>query len=169
MLMASTCRACHGAGSVVRRGDRCGGCDGVGRVKEKKVVDCDIPGGIEDGQRIRMPTAGDIPLSGPGTPGDVLVRVNVQPSKQFRRQGSNLYHISQVPMHVALLGGRMRIPTLEGEVDVKVKNGTRDGDEAVLKGRGVKPVYGRERGDLIVNWKITIPRCALDFSLFSID
>ena len=158
MLMASTCQACGGAGSVVRRGDRCGGCEGVGRVKEKRTVEVDIPAGIEDGMKIRMPTAGDIPLSGPGTPGDVLVRVNVQPSKQFRRQGSNLYHVSQVPVHTALLGGRMRIPTLEGDVEVRVKGGTRDGEEAVLKGRGVKSVYGRERGDLIVNWKIVIPR-----------
>jgi molecular chaperone DnaJ len=158
MLMASSCQACGGAGSVVRRGDRCGGCEGVGRVKEKRTVEVDIPAGIEDGMKIRMPTAGDIPLSGPGTPGDVLVRVNVQPSKQFRRQGSNLYHTSQVPVHTALLGGRMRIPTLEGDVEVRVKGGTRDGEEAVLKGRGVKSVYGRERGDLVVNWKIVIPR-----------
>jgi molecular chaperone DnaJ len=52
----------------------------------------------------------------------------------------------------------MRIPTLEGDVEVRVKGGTRDGEEAVLKGRGVKSVYGRERGDLVVNWKIVIPR-----------
>jgi molecular chaperone DnaJ len=108
--------------------------------------------------KIRMSTAGDIPLSGAGTPGDLLVRVNVTPSKVFRRQGSNLYHDCMIPIHVALLGGKMRIPTLEGDVEVKIKNGTRDGEEAVLKGRGVKSVYGRERGDLIVNWKLAVPR-----------
>ncbi|KAJ9107904.1 hypothetical protein QFC19_002647 [Naganishia cerealis] len=126
------------------------------------VVECKTCSGSglksEDGMKIRMPTSGDIPLSGPGTPGDLLVRVNVAPSKSFRRQGSNLYHTSTIPVHVALLGGKMRIPTLEGDVEVRVKNGTRDGEEAVLKGRGVKNVYGRERGDLIVNWKLSIPR-----------
>jgi molecular chaperone DnaJ len=158
MLMASTCQACGGAGSVVRRGDRCGSCEGVGRVKERKSLDIDIPAGVEDGMKVRMPSAGDAPLSGPGAAGDVLVRVNVQPSKQFRRQGSNLYHLSQIPVYVAMLGGKMRIPTLEGDVEVRVKGGTRDGEEAVLKGRGVKSVYGRERGDLIVNWKVSLPR-----------
>jgi molecular chaperone DnaJ len=159
MMMASTCQACGGSGSTVPRSSRCGSCEGVGRVKERKTVEVDIPAGIEDGMKIRMPTSGDIPLSGPGTPGDLLVRVNVAPSKFFRRQGSNLYHTSTIPVHVALLGGKMRIPTLEGDVEVRVKNGTRDGEEAVLKGRGVKNVYGRERGDLIVNWKLSIPRC----------
>lgn len=157
-MMASTCQACGGSGSTVPRSSRCGECEGVGRVKERKTVDVEIPAGIEDGMKIRLPTSGDIPLSGPGTPGDLLVRVNVTPSKVFRRQGSNLYHVSTIPVHVALLGGKMRIPTLEGDVEVRVKNGTRDGEEAVLKGRGVKNVYGRERGDLIVNWKLAIPR-----------
>lgn len=159
MMMASTCQSCGGSGSTVPRSSRCGECDGVGRVKQRKTVDVDIPAGIEDGMKIRLPTSGDIPLSGPGTPGDLLVRVHVLPSKEFRRQGSNLYHVSTIPVHVALLGGKMRIPTLEGDVEVRVKNGTRDGEEAVLKGRGVKNVYGRERGDLIVNWKLAIPRC----------
>lgn len=158
MMMASTCQSCGGSGSTVPRSSRCGECEGVGRVKERKTVDVEIPAGIEDGMKIRLPTSGDIPLSGPGTPGDLLVRVNVMPSKVFRRQGSNLYHVSTIPVHVALLGGKMRIPTLEGDVEVRVKNGTRDGEEAVLKGRGVKSVYGRERGDLIVNWKLAIPR-----------
>lgn len=97
-------------------------------------------------------------MGGPGTPGDLYVRINVLPSKDFRRQGSDIYHVSQVPLHVALLGGKMRIPTLEGDVEVRVKGGTREGEEAVLKGRGIKTVYGKERGDLIVQWKIIIPR-----------
>lgn len=158
MMMASTCQACGGQGSTIPRGAKCGGCEGVGRVKERKTVSVDIPAGVEDGMKIRMPTSGDIPLSGPGAPGDLLVRVNVTPSKVFRRQGTNIYHTATVPVHVALLGGKTRIPTLEGDVEVRVKNGTRDGEEAVLKGRGIKSVYGRERGDLIVNWKIQIPR-----------
>ena len=54
----------------------------------------------------------------------------------------------------------MRIPTLEGDVDVKIREGTQYGQEAVLKGRGVKSLYGRkgERGDLVVTWKVQIPR-----------
>ncbi|WWC58747.1 chaperone DnaJ [Kwoniella dejecticola CBS 10117] len=162
MYMASTCQACGGAGETIPRGSRCGECDGVGRIKEKKSIDVEIPAGVEDGMLIRIPSQGDMPLSASGPPGDLLVRVSVKPSSVFRRQGTNIYHDAKVPLHVALLGGIIRIPTLEGEVDVKVKGGTQNGEEAVLKGRGVKSVYsnrGRnDRGDLIVGWKIQIPR-----------
>ncbi|OCF73795.1 chaperone DnaJ [Kwoniella mangroviensis CBS 8886] len=162
MYMASTCQACGGAGETIPKSSRCGECDGVGKIKEKKVVDVEIPAGVEDGMMIRIPAQGDMPLSSAGgPPGDLLVRVSVKSSNVFRRQGTNLYHDAKVPLHVALLGGIIRIPTLEGDVDVKVKGGTQNGEEAVLRGRGVKSVYaGRrnDRGDLIVGWKIQIPR-----------
>ncbi|WVQ70959.1 chaperone DnaJ [Cryptococcus sp. DSM 104548] len=167
MIMASTCQACGGAGSSIPPGAKCGGCDGVGKVKDKKVVDVEIPAGMEDGMAIRVPGAGDMPLSASGPPGDLLVRVSVRPSPKFRRQGTNIYHDAKVPLHTALLGGVIRIPTLEGDVDVKVKGGTQNGEEAVLKGRGVQSVYSRggksERGDLVVQWKIQIPRSLTPF------
>jgi molecular chaperone DnaJ len=162
MIMASTCQSCGGAGSTIPRDARCGECDGVGRVKERKEVEVEIPAGIEDGMKVKMPTLGDMPLSSTGPPGDLFIRVNVKPSSVFRRQGTNLYHDAKVPLHTALLGGRVRIPTLEGDVDVRVREGTQNGEEAVLKGRGLKSVYslrGRgERGDLVVSWKIQVPR-----------
>ncbi|ODN84491.1 chaperone DnaJ, variant 2 [Cryptococcus amylolentus CBS 6039] len=166
MIMASTCQACGGAGSSIPPKAKCGSCDGVGKVKDRKVVDVEIPAGVEDGMMIRIPGAGDMPLGASGPPGDLLVRVLVRPSTKFRRQGTNVHHDAKVPLHTALLGGVIRIPTLEGEVDVKVKGGTQNGEEAVLKGRGVQSVYSRgksERGDLIVQWKIQIPRTLTPF------
>lgn len=160
MFMSSTCPTCHGTGTLIPRNARCGECDGVGKVKERKEVDVDIPAGIEDGMKIKLPGEGDAPISGKGPSGDLYVRINVLPSPVFRRQGTNIYHDAKVPLQTALLGGRVRIPTLEGDVDVRVREGTQNGEEAVLKGRGVKSLYGRknERGDLVVSWKIQIPR-----------
>ncbi|WWC86236.1 chaperone DnaJ [Kwoniella dendrophila CBS 6074] len=167
MYMASTCQTCNGLGETIPNSSKCGECDGIGKIKEKKELNVDIPAGVEDGMIIRLPSQGDMPLSSNASttsslPGDLLVRVSVKSSSLFKRQGTNLYHDAKVPLHVALLGGIIRIPTLEGDVDVKVKGGTQNGEEAVLRGRGVKSVYqnrGRnERGDLIVGWKIQIPR-----------
>jgi molecular chaperone DnaJ len=161
MVMASTCQACGGAGSSIPKNARCGECEGVGKVKERKTVDVQIPEGVEDGMRVKIPGSGDAPLSANGPPGDLLVRVSVKPSAVFRRQGTTVYHDAKVPLHTALLGGRVRIPTLEGDVEVRVREGTQNGEEAVLKGRGIKSVYGHrggERGDLVVGWKIQIPR-----------
>lgn len=107
---------------------------------------------------IRVPNAGDASMSEKGTSGDLLVRVNVSSSKVFRRQGSNLHHDAKIPWHAAILGGRVRVPTLDGDVDVRVPSGTQQGEEMVLKGRGVSPVFGGEKGDLFVAFSIQLPR-----------
>jgi molecular chaperone DnaJ len=107
---------------------------------------------------IRVPNAGDAPISGTGGPGDLLVRVNVAPSKIFRRQGANLYHEARIPLHTALLGGKVRVPTLDGDVDVRVPGGTQHGEEMVLKNRGAPPVYGGDVGDLFVSFVVQLPR-----------
>ena len=107
---------------------------------------------------IRVPNAGDAPDHGKGPTGDLLVRVNVASSKIFRRQGSNIYHDARIPLHTALLGGRVRVPTLDGEVDVRVPGGTQQGQEMVLKTRGIQAVFGGEKGDLFVTFTVQIPR-----------
>ena len=107
---------------------------------------------------IKIPNAGDAPVSSRGRTGDLLVRVNVAPSKLFRRQGSNLYHDARIPLHTALLGGRVRVPTLDGEVDVRIPGGTQQGEEMVLKGRGVPYVFDGDKGDLFVKFTVQLPR-----------
>ncbi len=114
--------------------------------------------GVEDGMTIRIPKAGDAPVSGKGPAGDLLVRVSVAASKQFVRQGANVYHESRIPLHTALLGGIVRVPTIDGEVDVRVPGGTQQGEEMVLKGRGVTPVHGGDSGDLFVTFSVLLPR-----------
>ena len=107
---------------------------------------------------IRVANAGDAPISGKGHTGDLLVRVRVSPSKHFQRQGANLFHEARIPMHAALLGGKLRVPTLDGEVDVRVPGGTQPGEEMILKGRGVPSVYGGDNGDLYVTFSVVLPR-----------
>ncbi|KAF9270514.1 DnaJ protein [Marasmius fiardii PR-910] len=157
--MASTCTSCDGTGSTVPRSGQCSSCGGVGKVKIRKTVNVEIPAGVEDGMTIRVPNSGDAPISGKGPAGDLLVRVNVGTSKQFQRQGNNLYHEARIPMHAALLGGRVRVPTLDGDVDVRIPSGTQQGEEMMLKGRGVSSVYTPgKRGDLFVTFKVMLPR-----------
>jgi molecular chaperone DnaJ len=107
---------------------------------------------------IRLSNAGDAPISGKGHAGDLLVRISVAPSKSFIRQGANLYHEARIPIHTALLGGKVRVPTLDGEVDVRIPGGTQQGEEMVLKGRGVPHVYGGDKGDLFVAFSVLLPR-----------
>ncbi|KAF8274052.1 DnaJ protein [Lactarius quietus] len=160
--MASTCPTCQGVGTVIPRGHHCKECDGIGKVRGRKSIKVDIPAGIEDGMTIRVPNAGDAPDHGKGPTGDLLVRVNVATSKIFRRQGSNIYHDARIPLHTALLGGRVRVPTIDGEVDVRVPGGTQQGQEMVLKNRGIQAVFGGEKGDLFVTFTVQIPRSLTD-------
>lgn len=115
--------------------------------------------GIEDGMLVRLPKMGDVPDSGKGPAGDLLVRVHVQASKLFRRQGTHLYHDARIPLHTALLGGRVRVPTLDGEVDVRVPQGTQPGEEMVIKGRGAPALDNGVKGDLFVTFRVQLPRC----------
>ncbi|KAH9835813.1 DnaJ protein [Rhodofomes roseus] len=156
--MSTTCSQCHGTGTTVPRGSQCGTCAGVGQVRMKKTVKVDVPAGVDDGMTIRVPSAGDAPVSGKGRAGDLLVRVRVSPSKVFQRQGANLHHEARIPLHTALLGGRVRVPTLDGDVDVRVPSGTQYGEEMVLKGRGVSSVFSGPKGDLFVRFAIQLPR-----------
>ncbi|GAA5857572.1 hypothetical protein JCM8547_004277 [Rhodosporidiobolus lusitaniae] len=162
--MASTCSACGGSGSVAPPGSGCGTCAGVGKVRQRQTVDVKIPPGVDDGMRIRLDGKGDAPLGGStpsgikGRNGDLFVRVNVQPSKVFTRQGSNLYQSVKVPFYTAILGGRAPVHTLDRDVEVRVPQGTQPGEEMVLRGRGVKKLYKDEYGDLVVKFNVTIPR-----------
>ncbi|BGP29326.1 mdj1 protein precursor [Rhodotorula toruloides] len=156
--MASTCAACGGSGSVAPPGSNCGTCAGVGKVRERRSVEVKIPPGVDDGMRIRLDGKGDAPIGGKGRNGDLFVRINVQPSKVFTRQGSNLYETVSVPFYTAILGGRAPVKTLDRDVEVKVPQGTQPGEEMVLRGRGVKKLYKEEYGDLIVRFNVSMPR-----------
>jgi len=162
--MASTCQSCGGSGKKVDDKDLCGSCGGIGKVRDRKQVNVKIPAGVEDGMRIKLAGQGNAPVGGGkgGRPGDLYVKVNVAPSKTFRRQGSNLYTEVKIPFHAALLGGTARVPTLEKEVEVQIPRGTQPGEELVLKGRGVKHLYKEWLGDLIVKFNVTIPRSLND-------
>jgi len=119
---------------------------------------------------LRLPNLGDAPLSNKGPRGDLFIRLNVMPSSVFKRQGANLYYQARIPFHRALLGGIVRVPTLDGDVDVRIPGGTQQGEEMVLKGRGVSYLNSAGKGDLFVRFFLQLPRYVVDsFLLLSIS
>ncbi|KFY00024.1 hypothetical protein O988_03554 [Pseudogymnoascus sp. VKM F-3808] len=165
--MASTCGSCGGRGVEIPRGSECSTCDGDGVVRERKTINVDIPGGIEDGMRLRLDKEGDAPVTGasapPGAraiPGDLYVHVRVASDPKFSRSGSDILYTATIPLTTALLGGEVRIPTLDGHVDVKVATGTGAGDKITLSGMGMKKLNARRagNGDLKVEFKVAVPK-----------
>ncbi|KAJ2908572.1 mdj1 protein precursor, partial [Coemansia aciculifera] len=151
------CPACGGEGSAVSAADRCGSCGGKGRVRERRTVDVDVPAGCDSGMRVRMAGQGDAPIDGDGPSGDLYVRVRVTPSPVFRRKGADVYCDVDVPLHTALLGGSVRAPTVDGDVEVSVKQGAQPGDELRLRAKGIARVDRPGRGDQYLTLRVRLP------------
>lgn len=165
--MASTCSACGGSGTTVPKSSQCKSCSGEGVVREKKTLTVDIPGGIEDGMRLRVDGQGDAPALGTsgdpnarGMKGDLYVFVRVAPDQKFSRAGSDILYTATIPFTTALLGGEITVPTLDGKVNVKVATGTATGDKMTLTGMGMKKLSGRRggSGDLKVEFRVNMPK-----------
>ncbi|RYP91823.1 hypothetical protein DL770_002079 [Monosporascus sp. CRB-9-2] len=169
--MASTCTACKGSGQVTPRGSECRTCSGDGVVRERKTITVDIPAGIEDGMRLRLDGEGDAPVTGSSvdssvrtTRGDLYVFVHVASDPKFKRAGSDILYTATIPLTTALLGGEVKVPTLDGEVNVKVATGTSTGDKITLPGMGMKKLGGstsrlrNNTGDLKVEFRVAMPK-----------
>jgi len=168
--MASTCGSCGGTGSQVPKGGECGTCRGQGAVRERKTVTVDIPGGVEDGMRLRVVGEGDYPPTGQAVnasaraeKGDLYVFIRVAPDAKFQRSGADVLYTATIPLTTAVLGGEIRVPTLDGEVKVKVGTGTGTGDKITLSGMGMKKLSASasrrsSHGDLHVQYKVQMPK-----------
>ncbi len=165
--MASTCETCGGQGIVIPRGSECNTCSGNGVVRHRKSVRIDIPGGVEDGMRLRVSGEGDHPATGQAAsssarsqPGDLYVFIRVAPDARFKRNGADVLYTASIPFTTAVLGGEVHVPTLDGEVKVKVATGTGTGEKITLGGMGMKRIGGRgsASGDLKVEFKVAMPK-----------
>jgi molecular chaperone DnaJ len=166
--MATTCEACGGKGRVIPPGSECYSCHGSGVAKEKRTVTVEIPPGVEDGVRFRVSGEGHAPGTSSLEPGqstkrgDLFVHIQVEPHEKFGRKGSDILYTSTIPMTTALLGGIIKIPTLDGEVELRVPSGTNTGDVIVMSTMGMKKLnLGRGRrghGDLKVEFKVNMPK-----------
>jgi molecular chaperone DnaJ len=165
--MATTCGACGGAGVSIPRGSSCGTCRGDGAVRESRKVTVDVPGGIEDGMTLRINGGGDAPLTGQaagsnvkGAKGDLFVHVRVASDPKFKRTGSDILYTASIPLTTAVLGGEIKVPTLDGEVMLKVPTGSGTGDKVNLSGKGMKQLGSRRgaTGDLRVEFKVQMPK-----------
>ena len=154
MMTATTCPRCSGTGRVIA--SPCKNCRGTGRVRVTETLTVNIPAGIEDGARLRVTGRGHTGSQG-GRAGDLYVSVYVAPHEVFQRAGSDLGCEVSVPMTIAALGGKIAIPTLDGEEQVDVKPGTQSGEVVRLKGRGMPLIGSGRRGELIALLKVETP------------
>jgi molecular chaperone DnaJ len=154
-VRSQTCPACGGVGQVVE--EPCLDCEGSGRTVEERVLDVQVPAGIHDGQQIRMSGEGHAGALG-GRAGDVYVQVHVKPDPRFVREGNDIFCTVDLTMTDAALGTRVKVPTLDGEVELELEPGTQPGTLRVLRGRGMPVLQGFGRGDQRVLVNVQVPR-----------
>lgn len=149
------CPTCHGTGSVIK--DPCKKCRGTGKVSQKKVLEVNIPAGIDTENRMRLSGQGEAGLHG-GPNGDLYIFIHVKPHSIFRREGADLYCTVPVAMTTAALGGCLEIPCLDGSTEkVTIEAGTQSGQEIRLRKKGMTVLQSKNLGDLFVQFKVETP------------
>lgn len=148
------CNRCRGSGRIVK--NPCDTCLGQGRVRRTRKLSVKVPAGVSTGDRIRLGGEGEAGRNG-GPPGDLYIEMNVKPHPIFERDGDDLSCEVPVSFATAVLGGSVKVPTLEGEVSLKVPAETQSGRVFRLRDKGVKPVRGGDRGDLFCRVVVETP------------
>ena len=152
--LQQTCPRCRGSGTIVR--NPCDTCLGQGRVRRTSKLSVKVPPGVDTGDRIRLGGEGEAGRNG-GPPGDLYVEVAVREHAIFERDGAHLSCEVPVSFAIAALGGSVEVPTLDGEVTIKVPAETQSGRVFRLRDKGVRPVRGGSRGDLFCRVVIETP------------
>ena len=149
-----TCPTCRGAGQQIEQ--PCASCQGRGRVQKSKTLAVKVPAGVDNGDRIRLTGEGEAGQNG-GPPGDLYVEIRTQPHDIFERDGADLSCGIPVNFVLAALGGAVQVPTLDGEVTLKIPAETQSGRVFRLRGKGVRPVRGSGPGDLYCRVEVETP------------
>ncbi len=151
---ASTCPKCHGKGTTVSK--PCPRCKGDGHIQEKRELTVHIPAGVYDGARLRLRGEGEAGTNG-GPNGDLYVVIHIEADKVFDREAQNLIYSTKIPFTKAALGAKIKVPTLDEEIEFEVPKGTQSGAVYQVKGKGL-PYPGEKRtGDLLIEVIVETP------------
>jgi molecular chaperone DnaJ len=152
--IARTCPTCQGTGSVIT--DPCAKCKGEGRVLRQRTVEAKVPAGVEDGTHIRFAGGGEVGQFG-GPAGDLYIVLHVKEHPFFAREGNDLHCVVPISVTQAAMGAEIRVPTMDGEHNLKVPDGTQPGATFRVRNKGVPVLNGHGKGDLYVEVRVQVP------------
>jgi molecular chaperone DnaJ len=150
----TTCRRCGGEGTLYE--ETCSTCRGEGQVREEATLSVEVPAGIQDGQTLRMEREG-APGEEGGPKGDLLIEIAVEDHPDFEREGADLYYQHPISFPQAVFGVSVAVPTLQGDVELDVPEGTQSGEVFRLQGKGMPRLRRRGQGDLYVQVQVVTP------------
>ncbi len=155
MQSTQVCDACKGKGRIIK--NPCKDCRGSGLTRKNRTIEIKVPAGIDNGQRISLRRQGNAGING-GEAGDLYVTVSVRAHDVFTRDGYDLLCDLPITFVEAALGAKVTIPTLEGQGELTVPEGTQSGTTFCIKNKGIQRLNGKGRGDLLVTVIVEVPR-----------
>lgn len=151
----TTCPKCQGEGKIIKH--KCKKCTGTGFETINKTVEIDIPAGIDDGQQMVMRGLGEPGIKN-GPRGDLYIHVNVEQDPKFIRRGNDIFTSIYIDYPTAVLGGSIRVKTVEGDVLYNVEAGTATNTKVRLKGKGMPIVNENRKGDHYLTLVVNVPK-----------
>ena len=151
--ISRTCPACQGAGQTIK--EVCTQCRGQGRMEKDRHLEVAVPAGVDSDTRLRLAGEGEPGLNG-GASGDLYIFFQVKEHPFFERRNADLFCTIPVSFVQATLGTKIRVPTLTGEEELEIPEGTQSGQIFRKKGKGLPNPHGG-RGDLYINVRVDIP------------
>ena len=150
----TTCPECKGKGKSYK--SKCNTCRGNGRVKVSKTLTIDIPAGIDNGEQLRVSGKGEPGING-GPNGDLYIEVRITPHELYRRDGNDIYVDLPVTITDLCLGCKKTIKTMDGNVEIRIKDGSQPGEILRIKGKGINNPDSWKKGDFYCVLNLIIP------------
>jgi molecular chaperone DnaJ len=154
MVNVAACPDCNGTGESIS--NKCKTCSGQKRVKAEDTIEVKIPAGVASGNYLKLRGEGNASAYG-GAAGSLIVHIEEKNDEFFVRDGQNLFCKVLVPVYRLVLGGEQRVPTLYGEVKVKISAGLQPGTQLRVRGQGLPSYNSDYKGDLFVEVQAHIP------------
>ncbi len=152
----STCPQCRGEGKTIPHNARCETCKGEGKVRQYRMVEANIPAGIDTGMRVVIPGEGRPgELGGPS--GDLLLVISVESHPFFKRNGADIILEFPISFFDAILGAKVVIPTVNGKETISIKPGTESGDIITIRNKGMPYPNSSQKGDMHVAIRVKLP------------
>ncbi|GAB6092159.1 molecular chaperone DnaJ [Furfurilactobacillus curtus] len=155
MRSQQVCEVCGGTGKEIK--EKCPTCHGDGHVTENHEIEVKVPAGVDDGQQMRLQGQGEAGRNG-GPYGDLFIVFTVQPSQDFKRDGTDIYFDQPLSFTQAALGDEIEVKTVHGNVKLKIPAGTQTGTTFRLRGKGVPRLRGNGNGDERVTVNVQTPK-----------
>ncbi|MBQ7690588.1 MAG: molecular chaperone DnaJ [Muribaculaceae bacterium] len=154
MQQQAACQTCGGTGKIIK--ERCHDCGGHGLTRKEEVISVNIPAGVAEGMMLKMSNHGnDAP--GGGVPGDLLIVIEETADTQLVREGNDIIYNLMLDIPTAVFGGKVDVPTVDGQARVTIKPGTQPGTVLRLRGKGLPDPNRYGKGDELINVMVYVP------------